>query len=314
MSHNVEIMSKQNSLSIRRLLHYGDKPALSTVAITHHPLDTLRTQSIKDEATLAYVTEFLSANVAAFRDQHPSTNLHSPGVQHRSHWKETDRGEHVFDFMVDQAKLAETDGASSWFIADPLNGASTLSEISVVKNIVAASPMAETKLFDMESLSPRELKQLYNIQVAMRADIAFPSPGYTAAEEVRLQAYALDLMKCYFSAYDHSLNETMAGAPCRQLQTVFEVVLDTLCQKNARDKRQVQSCERRDEPGDDFDKELFQPFAWKYGKLFAEKLSELGAFPPEYGYGYGYFGADSSDEDGDSDDSDGYDEDYDGEA
>lgn len=154
---------------------------------------------------------------------------------------------------------------------------------------------------DMESLSPRELKQIYNIQVEMRADNDFPGPGYTADEEVKLQAYALDLVKRYFSAYDPSLNKPLAKAPVRQLQHVFEVVLDTLCQKTGQAKRQVQSCERHDEPGDDFDKELFQLFAWKYGKLFAEKLSQLGAFPPAYGY----FG------EGSSDDEDYYDEDYD---
>lgn len=219
-----------------------------------------------NEALLAWATELLSINIAAY---YADTGLDDDGgVELRAaHWVETDGGLHIFRIMALHLMATRMGRTNAHYISHSVR-AYCFRTAEVRETIERYPPRMLQK--SVEDLTPDEHRQLFLLDVATRA----PRTIFDDKYEQDLEVWSGEHLRRYLRANGLMKESDIQRATTKDMRQAMGYKSGLFEQRHiAARELGLGKARRNDEPDHEIDGHLYRPLAWEYGPLFADLVT-----------------------------------------
>lgn len=233
-----------------------------------------------DSELLSWATEYLSVNVHTHYAPLPCISPRRILSRRNSHWAETDGSLSTIEYQFRQKESAHAGVTNSSWICHPKESGNAVSREAASHFVGNHSIPLKGILTgkwrkNFPELSGIELKQVTYLCMALSRGHTLPASGHDEEHD----RWSADLLQRYVIA-SGSLSQTdVHHAPVDDLRKVVQKILTALASPEEREKYGLADASLmvRTQPPEDFDSDLFQPFAWLYGPLLERAWREYVA-------------------------------------
>lgn len=209
-----------------------------------------------DVESLAWVTEYLSVNIAGFR------RLYGDHIVRPSHWAEADGGLQTVEWKAEWQQRTLEGDINRHYIQQPVRK-DKLFDCRIAQ-IWARQALGDTQLMGSRletEPSPLEVKQLAYLYLARQQDLRQEFRGMRFDEQ-NLDKWALGLLRRYISASGLIHEEHLEWASLEDLRGCLRLTLAARRESEVREEdiRQIKT-----PPPEGLSEDLYLPLAWRFG-------------------------------------------------
>jgi hypothetical protein len=212
-----------------------------------------------DPETLAWVTDLLSINIAAYFPMRGRRQLDSLRPTHRA---EVDGGMHTLDIMKTHMVSALSGDLNDCYVSHPLF-TRRLEKTYVVQSRLAWFPRQILKC-EAHALNPRQTRQFYLLHLA--AD--YVQHHEDQHHQQLVDEWSLHLFRRYLLADPTVYEDEARCATLEAMRDLWRTIVPHFGSADQEFRHVCTRLRRNTEPPRDLDADLVPILAWEYGRLF----------------------------------------------